>query len=250
MSTALLAALTWEPNIKGGLYVLIAVAILCGSAQLLLSTNMGPRLGFLLAAAGLFGFFVIIGSVWWVYAIGPKGPDPSWKPQGIVVGDLKHPPAEARAAAAALAGYPREWEKLELTDQEVADAMAVVDADLTTGAKRFSKATDYLAVGAYTKGGRDFGPLGLDFRPFDLFHTPHYLVIQVQPVLEQHAEPGQAAPRPKVDPSADPVAVVMLRDLGKRRLHPAVFTIASLLIFGLLVNQLHVRDKEAMAKRA
>jgi hypothetical protein len=42
----------------------------------------------------------------------------------------------------------------------------------------------------------------------------------------------------------------MVRDLGSLRLNPAVFTIASALLFGLLVYQLHTRDKELMAKRA
>ena len=39
----------------------------------------------------------------------------------------------------------------------------------------------------------------------------------------------------------------MVRDLGSLRLNPAVFTIASALLFGLLVYQLHTRDKELMA---
>ena len=63
------------------------------------------------------------------------------------------------------------------------------------------------------------------------------------------AVPGAAPPRPRVDPNATPAAVVMVRDLGSLRLNPAVFTIASALLFGLLVYQLHTRDKELMAKR-
>ena len=43
--------------------------------------------------------------------------------------------------------------------------------------------------------------------------------------------------------------VLLLRDLGHKRLNPAVATISSAMIFGLLVYQLHTRDKEAMAKR-
>jgi hypothetical protein len=42
----------------------------------------------------------------------------------------------------------------------------------------------------------------------------------------------------------------MVRDLGSLRLNPAVFTIASGLLFGLLVYQLHTRDKELMALKA
>lgn len=248
-----MGALSWEPNVKGGLFVLIAVVVLCGSAQLLLSTNMGSRLGFQLAAAGLFGWFVILGSVWWVYGSGPKGPDPTWKPQLLATGNPAAGVTESNAGAKALEGFPNGWKKLELTDPEVADAQPVADLALTGGeggTKLFSSPTDYLPVAGYTKGGEDYGPFGLKTRPLDVFHKPHFLMIQVAPVAKQEAVSGQAAPKPKVDPSAQPVSVVLLRDLGKRRLHTAVFTIASLLVFGLLVNQLHVRDKEAMAKRS
>ncbi|MGH9188733.1 MAG: hypothetical protein ACRD0Q_01660, partial [Acidimicrobiales bacterium] len=212
MNAVLMGALSWEPNIKGGLYVLIAVVILCGSAQLLLSTNMGSRLGFQLAAAGLFGFFVIIGAVWWVYGIGPKGPDPTWKPQLVATGDLGGPVTESNAGGEALEGFPKGWRELELTDPEVADAQPVADLalpDAEDGTK-----IQYLPVAAYTKGGEDYGPLGIKARPLDVFHEPHFLVIQMQPVLKQEAVSGQAPPKPKVDPAAEPVAVVMLRDLG------------------------------------
>lgn len=242
----LLAALSWDPTVKGGLYVLIAFLTLCGSSYLIMSTNVGSRLGFQLAAAGLFGFMVIIGSVWWVYGIGPKGPAPSWEPKLTVSGDL------SRTQSDTLEGFPEGWEKIELTDPMVADAQPVIDGALTAeDSGLFESATDYLPVAAYEKGGETYSLVPfLNFRPFNLWHKPHYLVVQVQPVLEQEAPPGGAPPRPQPDPSQEPVAVGMLRNLGALRLHPAIATISSLLIFGLLVFQLHTRDKEAMAKRA
>ncbi|MGQ0742906.1 MAG: hypothetical protein ACT4OS_00910 [Acidimicrobiales bacterium] len=249
-SAQIFSALTWEPNIKGGLYVLISVVVLCGSPQLILSTNVGSRLGFQLAGAGLFGFFVIIGLVWWVYGIGPKGPDPSWMPQTTVTGN----PAAATDPDV-LGTFPAQWKSLELTDVDVADALPFVDGQLVaeTGSGEeglFESTSEYLATGAFQLGGQAYGPLGLDFRPFNVFHTPKYLLVQVQPVVEQEADPSGAPPTPKVDPDAEEVSVVLLRDLGAKRLHPGVFTMASLAIFGLLVYQLHVRDKELMAAKA
>lgn len=241
----LLAAMSWDPTVKGGLYVLIAFLTLCGSSYLILGTNVGSRLGFQLAAAGLFGFMVIIGAVWWAYGIGPKGPAPAWEPRLTVSGDL------ARTQSETLAGFPDDWEKLELTDPAVADAQSVVDGALTAEDGLFESATDYLPVAAYEKGGETYSVLPfLNFEPFNLWHRPRYLVVQVQPVREQEATPGGAPPRPEVDPTQAPVAVGMLRNLGALRLHPAIATISSMLIFGLLVYQLHTRDKEAMAKRA
>lgn len=242
----LMAALSWDPTVKGALYVLIAFVVLCGSGFLLLSTNLGARLGFQAAAAGLFGFMVIIGSVWWVYGIGPKGPAPTWEPKLTVSGD------PGRTQSETLEGFPRGWKRLELTDPVVADAEGVVDAELTAeDGGLFQSPDDYLPVAAYEKGGETYSVLPfLNFRPFNLWHKPHYLVVQVQPVLEQEAAPGGAPPRPQVDPAQAPVAVGMVRNLGALRRNPAIATISSLLIFGLLVYQLHTRDKEAMAKRA
>lgn len=74
----LLAGLSWTPGFKGILIVAIAVAILYGSVALILGTNSGARLGFLLAFTGLMGWFTVMGGIWSIYGIGYKGPAPSW----------------------------------------------------------------------------------------------------------------------------------------------------------------------------
>ncbi len=243
----LLSALSWEPQVKGGLYVLLAVLILPGSVYLILATDTGARLGFQLAAAGLSGFLVIIGAVWWVYGIGPKGPAPVWMGETVVTGD----PSTA-SQVDVLQEFPDGWEKLEIVDPEVADAQPVVDGELTNHGEGglFQLPTDYIVVGAATRGGETYAPFGLPaIRPINILHKPHYLVVQVQPVVKQEAVPGAAPPRPTADTAAPVYTVLLLRDLGHLRLNPAVATISSALIFGLLVFQLHTRDQEAMAKR-
>ena len=246
MTDLLVGALSWEPQIKGGLYVLLAVLILPGSGYLLLATNTGARLGFQLAFAGLMGFMVILGAVWWIYGIGPQGPSPIWISEVVAVGDL------GDSNAAVLADFPEGWDDLEPSDAAVADAQPVVDGALTggeDGGGQFQGSGDYIVTAAFEKGGETYGPLGLDFRPFDIFHVTHYLAVQVQPVLQQEAVEGQPAPRPAPDPGQEPVTVVMVRDLGSKRLNPGVATISSLLLFLLVCYQLHVKDKEAMAAR-
>jgi hypothetical protein len=240
----LLLGLTWNPQVRGGLYVFLAVVILCGSGFLILSTNLGGRLGFQVAAAGLTGFLTIIGSVWWVYGIGPKGQPPTWVPRFEIQGDL------GQTGGDILNGFPRDWKKLELSDPAVADALPVADTSLTA-AGMFKSSADFLPVAAIEKGGETYGPFGVfNFRPLNLFHKTHYLIIQVQAVVAQETVPGAAPPRPTVDPNAVPVSVVMVRNLGSLRLNPGVFTLAVGLLFGLLVYQLHTRDKELMALRA
>ena len=234
---ALVAALTWNPQVKGGLYVLLAVLILCGSAFLLLSTNVGARLGFLLASAGLFGFLAVLGIIWWVYGIGPIGPAAAWHSEGIVTGDL------ARSRNPALDDFPKEWKRLEITDPAVADALPVLDSQLVGPRAMFRNPNDYVLVAAFKKGGEDVGPFGLNVpRPLDVFHTPHYLVLQVQKAL-----PPAVGQRPAPDPTARPAAVVMLRDLGAKRRNPAVFALSSMTLFLLFCYKLHVRDKELWA---
>lgn len=238
-------ALSWNPQVRGGLYVLISVIVLCGSGALILGTNLGARLGFQAAAAGLFGFFVVIGLTWWVYGIGPQGESPTWVPRFSIQGDL------GQADSEILRGFPRGWKELELADADVSDALPIADGQLTGGEEGdgpYESPADYLPVAALAKGGETYGPFGvLNFRPFNLWHKTHYLIIQVQGVEHQEVTPGAAPPKPRVDPNAPRTAVVMVRDLGTLRLNPAVFTIASALLFGLLAYQLHTRDKELMA---
>ncbi|MFM8390047.1 MAG: hypothetical protein ACKOA5_12450, partial [Actinomycetota bacterium] len=75
-----LLAVGWEPEIRGALTVIIGVVALMGSVYLILGTNMGARLGLLVALAGLFGWMATMGAIWWTYGIGLKGREPTWKP--------------------------------------------------------------------------------------------------------------------------------------------------------------------------
>ena len=73
-----LAAIQFDPHVRGVLVVLVGVGVLVGSVYVLLATNTGIRNGFLIAMAGLFGWMFSMGAVWWVYGIGLRGKDPSW----------------------------------------------------------------------------------------------------------------------------------------------------------------------------
>ena len=50
----------WNPTILGVLVTLSAIGLFCGSAYLLLATNLGGRLGFLVSFASLTGFMVLL----------------------------------------------------------------------------------------------------------------------------------------------------------------------------------------------
>jgi hypothetical protein len=240
-----LAALSWEPQIKGALYVVLSVLILCGSCYMILATDVGARLGFLLAGAGLFGWLATGGFIWWAYGRGPVGPSPSWEGRGVISGEL------GTSGHSALRGFPEGWKSIDLTDKAVADAVPAADGLLapSDGGGAFKAPADYVLEKVFKKGGERKGPFGiLNFRPFNVFHTPHYLALQVRPAIQVSPPEGGAA-RAVANPNAPPVSVVLLRNLGALRLHPAIFTIATTLAFGLFCYQLHIRDKEAMARR-
>lgn len=74
----------WDPGFRGALTVAVSVVILCGSVALLLSTNSGARLGFMLALTGFMGWMFAMGIIWSIYGIGWVGPNPSWDVADVV----------------------------------------------------------------------------------------------------------------------------------------------------------------------
>jgi hypothetical protein len=127
-----LAALSWDPQVRGFLIVVAAVFILPGTIYLLLSTNLGARMGFLVAIAGLSGWLMLLSITWILYAQGMKGRDPSWKVKEVVhsesVTDL------SSAALPKLAGFPAHWHKAPAS--VLGDSTAAADNFITkTGRK-------------------------------------------------------------------------------------------------------------------
>src|SRR4029077_16699075 len=88
----------WNPTILGVLVVISAIGLFCGSVYLLLSTNLGARLGFLVAAASLTGFMVLLSTLWWTSGNSgidpPHGKAPPWK-----VVEVVNDPQESKIAA-------------------------------------------------------------------------------------------------------------------------------------------------------
>ena len=87
-ATEMLSALTWNPGFRGILVVAVGVLVLGGSVYLLLGTNTGARLGFLLAVTGLAGWMMIMGLVWGMYGIGYQGRVAAWHVEEVNYGNL------------------------------------------------------------------------------------------------------------------------------------------------------------------
>jgi hypothetical protein len=242
-------ALNWEPELHGLVVVVLALLLLPGSVYLVLSTNLGARVGFILAVAAFFGWMALMGIVWTVYGIGLKGNANSWKVKETVAGNI------AQSANPVLDGFPGGWKKLPIDTPETAEAAAAADPTLAPPADSgktgpYTSSSDYLPVAAYERGGEKYLP-GWSNPPnvIAIRHKPHYFVLVVQKTLKQQTAPGQAPPKAAVDPTQPQTAVMMVRDLGTLRQPAAVLTGASLITFGVCCYVLHRRDKQAWAAR-
>ena len=83
-----LALISWDPFIRGIVILALFVVLLPGSVYLVLSTDIGARLGFLLAAAGLAGMIALLAIFWMVLnSTADIGRPNVWVPLAVVTGD-------------------------------------------------------------------------------------------------------------------------------------------------------------------
>jgi hypothetical protein len=282
-----LAGIAWDPQIRGFLAVLVGVVVLMGSVYVLLVTNIGARLGFMLASAAFFGWLTIMGGVWWVYGtIGMLGEAPHWEViETVYPGTASSGLTQARSLDTS--DLPPAEELNELTDDELSEIRPELEAELSgwrllpesnrsfgeakatvdeyfaeheNAELEIKSADDYISTYAFERGGKD----RLDEDPsridrlvhklkttfVQLRHPARYAIIQVHPVIDQKAQPGEAPPTPEADPDKPVVSVIMQRDLGDVRFPGAMLTIFSGIMFGLLCVQLHRRDQRVAEVRA
>jgi hypothetical protein len=257
MLSAILS-LSWEPEIRGWIIVVISVAALMGSTYLLVGTNVGARLGFIISMAALSGWMMSMCIIWAIYGIGLKGPMPTWKPAGpitivrdgaqlnvanVVDNSIDIKGLEPQAAAKKVSDslVSNGWTILAESDPGRGQAVASADEIIQIEAKEFA-AGEYQAVNVYDKGGERYPKLGnsIDFLAFK--HKPHYAVVEIAPLVTQRSEPGRAPARAQIDTTQPHRYVVMIRDLGARRQPAFLIGSGSGLIFFLLCWLLHRRE--------
>jgi hypothetical protein len=246
----------WYPTILGFLVVLAGIGLFCGSTYLLLSTNVGARLGFLIAFTGLMGFMVLLSTLWMITA-SPlntlKGSIPQWEVKEVV-NDL------ANAKTAAAHGIATKGVKVDPV--EAANVKAAVDAALVTkvptavtpvppGANkyaRFGVVTEYMTENTYEVGGSK-----PHFLNFEFTHQPEHAVVKFCAVETQNVPFGVPPPATRCDKNSDKNGYVVLeRNLGSLRFPPMIAFIIAVLLFGLGLLALHwrERDEAETARRA
>ena len=154
------------------------------------------------------------------------------------------------------------------TSGEAGEAQAAVSAEIINeDAFDFDSATEFKFLDAFNVGGkprigRD-NDLNCTFCVDNLErgwlwitnsarikNPTEYAVVQLQAISEEAliTEEGQPPRFPEVDPDAQIISVVLVRELGNLRFPPAMVTLGSLLIFTALAYVLHASDRARMRR--
>ena len=238
----------WNPTILGVLVVLSALGLFCGSVYLLLATNLGARLGFLVAAASLTGFMVLLSTLWWTSGNSgidpPHGKSPSWK-----VVEVVNDPQEAKSSGVHdILNSGTAVDKAHLANLRPALDAALVHAAPVANVEaptqpfaRYDAALDYLTefdgYQTFIIGG---GTKNL------FWHNPKYAAVQFCP-----KDPNQPlGETPRCDPLADKEFAILSYNFGSLR-EPVVFQfwIPSVLLFGLSLLGLHWYETDARKRK-
>lgn len=262
MIAVVFAGLEFKVMVRGILFPAIMFSILCGSTYVILATNVGNRLGFLLANAAFWGWMVLMTTVWMIYGIGLKGNPPAWKVQEVVT-NLANAQSDRVASLASFKDggkLPKGWSEVKEGTPTRGEAQSSVDAFLAEE-KVFPSTVDYTQADGYEIGGGQrlkvrprlesggswWNPG--DYRFMGLLHQKRYYVSRV---LSYKLDASKALvlgadKKPMIDTTKKPINVVMVRSLGSKRLPAFKIFLASLLLLGISARALHKRDKLVMA---
>lgn len=257
----------WDPTILGVLTVLSGIVLFCGSAYMLLATNVGARQGFLIAFSALTGWIMLLGLLWFTTNTPlnvPKGRVAEWQavsddPAEAILSDLS---ASSIDAVRRLAddGTPVPVVAPEGQDDLLlrSELRPAVEAALVTPGPTgpeppvkgplnlFADASVVLTepdpLLTYEIGG---GAKAI------FWHEPRYAAIQFCPKLESlFNDPNEAVTAPECDPAEPTRWLVLERDLGSLRLPAFFYFSVSGLLFALSLYALHIKERADQAAAA
>ena len=242
----------WYPRLAGYTVVLCAILLFCGSVYLLLSTNVGSSIAFLLSGAGVAAIVLMLSTLWVTgqFPNGKLGSLPKWKVERILAPGAGTETSDIKKIAAINANTK------EATQAVAGQIKADLDADISGTAaaaanKLYATADDYKAVKTYQVGGARKMPIWWSKKP-------EYAAVVTCPLNTKPANYDELNNPPFVrdcDPTKPTQTVVLHHDLGSLRL-PAAYTMlgsAILLagfLYGLYVVELRQRQAAAAPAEA
>jgi hypothetical protein len=254
LADSFVTASIWYPTILGVLVVVAAVVLFMGSIYLLLGTNLGARLGFLVTFTCLMGFLLILSILWLTTASpleSPKGRVASWSV-------IENVPDITKAKTEAVRDIAQKQNKASQTD--ASNVLASIDAALITKVgtptvqvtpndNRFAKfddVTKFMVLETYTIGGSE-----PQFWKGEFNHAQKYAVVEYCATAPQQTTFGLPPLPPECASGAAEQRgfVVAKFDYGTLRLPPFVVIVITAILFGLGLLMLHWREKDEMARK-
>ncbi len=244
----------WYPTILGVLVVVAAALLFVGSIYLLLGTNMGARLAFLVTFSALTGFMVLLSGLW-ITTASPlntlRGSVPEWEIKEVV-------PSLDKATSDVARNAERDGVKLDAIG--AANVKAAVDEGLVTKVDDaietftpednefaiYTEVTDFLVVNTWVIGGSEPSWLDGEFR-----HTPKYAVVQFCGDNPDTVF-GLPVPTPECAPDGTEAAendgfVILELNLGDVRFPPIIAFFSSIILFvlSLILFGWYEKDRRA-----
>ena len=252
-AASLVTASIWYPTILGVLVVISAIVLFIGSIYLLLGTNLGARLGFLVTFTSLMGFLMILSVLWLTTASpleSPKGRVASWSV-------IENVPDITKAKTVAVRDIAQKQNKASQID--ASNVLASVDAALITKVgtptlqvtpndnrfAKFADVTQFMVLNTYTLGGSN-----PQFWKGQFNHSKKYAVVEYCKTATQTQTFGLPPLPPECASGADAQRgfVVATFDYGTLRLPPFVVIVITAILFGLGLLALHWREKDEMER--
>jgi hypothetical protein len=275
---SVLATITWDPFIRGVVILALFIVLLPGSVYLVLSTDVGSRIGLLLIAAALTGMLSMLALLWLPLAsTAAIGRPNAWKAKEIITGSFRSqvtikgvqdfPVGDVGRAQPPVAPLPKKnwfwpwqscsdngaWHKLGLAQQKdtasSADKVLAPAAGAGTAAPQlttpFSSASDYTYVDGFEKNANSGCLFAINRHKVYVpgARQPHYAILRAQPLLA-----GGDPNNPKPDTSKPVTYVIMVRDLGSVRQPQIMIAVWSGVLFLTICYVLHRREKEIWAR--
>ncbi len=250
----------WDPTIIGVLVVLSGVVLFCGSAYMLLATNIGARQGFLVSFTALTAITMLLSALWLTTNTPlnvPKGRVAEWQaasadPAVAILDDLADSDIEA-VRTIAENGDPVALKKgdddpegtVERGELRPAVEAALVVPEAEGGAEpeagplnQFDEApavlTDLDTLNAYVVGG---GTKNV------LWHEPRYAAVQFCSKLEVDVDLNAPIVDAECDEAEPTQWLVLEYDYGSLRLPNVFYFLVSSLLFGLGLYAMHIKER-------
>ncbi|MFZ4583664.1 MAG: hypothetical protein ACOYNI_00365 [Acidimicrobiia bacterium] len=245
----------WNPTLLGWLVFVSAIVLFFGAIYLLLATNLGSRLGFLVAGAGIFGLMVLMTAMWstTAYPLNTlRGALSGWKPVEVTknAGDAPTVTAVKNAPTEEKNLFLSETLRPEYANIAAAAGDALVIKPVIAGEP--APLTRWQERNPPEFQSNEAPVIGAVFEVTESNTWPQkdtrWALVEFCPAKE--GTPALGETPSKCNPSA--VRYLVLKyDYGSLRVPPIVAFVFSLIGFALFVLGLHWRERdEKAAKRA